>query len=433
MNKSTSFSIAIAAILLTGCGTAKLTPVDPASLNIQGLPKSAKPKELKESKKSIERIVVSMNNYVPNNVDIASKKSLIKQNSRVVISIPASKKTDTNTKDKEVSSFKTAGYFNIAEQYVEKSLIRKGFDIIDRARLEAKIRDLNKISVGDIHSNNMFDKAEVIRAAKSGEVRADYIIQINNVNVSYNKDNYVDLTQIKEIQDYIQERDIKFGNEGSINTFPKYSYVPMYVSQFNAKMTDVQSGSVIWIGNNLNDSRSAKNSKIEFTIQKVPSNIESMNKSINKFNNDINQNYKNLTKTYNALILETDYLSTTKEFKNEQAMMDYKNRHFNLLNRYKKAYANKRSEYIELASTEPKALSSTIKYTYTVIDKQVIPLIKNENTDGKDISQFERDMIRKHKDEIVSKLISDTIETIKIQGNIVAKYITPELNKPVID
>jgi len=89
---------------------------------------------------------------------IMRRGAVVRPGSSVVISVPASiyqrtQRTPGHGVADELG-FRTDGYFNVLEQYIERGLIAAGFHVKDRAKFEAKLRDLR-------------DSGDVVRRADS--------------------------------------------------------------------------------------------------------------------------------------------------------------------------------------------------------------------------------------------------------------------------
>lgn len=174
---------------------------------------------------------------------------------------------NTNAYDK---IFRTDGYYNEAEQAIEKALLRIGFNVLDRSKFEAKLRDLRdkanerpwwyhdwtedllesgeydvlkeqykkQLESGTItpkqyveiinevdkqsqrglpgkkrEEDEMNDIAEVIRASQTGADQADYLLQISDVTVADAGDRHVKIKDNEEVQTFVGiHHGLKFGD-----------------------------------------------------------------------------------------------------------------------------------------------------------------------------------------------------------------------------
>ena len=225
---------------------------------------------------------------------VLSPSANIRPRSSVVIDVPA----DIEGAESGNADFTTRNYFNFAEQAIEKQLLLNGFVVKDRSKFEAILRDLrdcngpywyschsidpaiepvlreleNKRESGQISAvdyayqvrefrnkfkitqqtgkrseNELADTSEVIRAASASETRADYILQISDFDTLDEKEETVYLLTNPEFRVFMEKHpDVrrKYSDE-------KHSYYPCDLVQasLNAKLIEVASGNIVWIGN----------------------------------------------------------------------------------------------------------------------------------------------------------------------------------------
>jgi hypothetical protein len=195
----------------------------------------------------------------------------IRSGSSVVISVPSNfltemmEKNAENLKDskqldrakRSMDLYNTSGYFNYAEQQIEKELIRVGFTVLDRAKFEAKLRELR--SPNGINRTEMIDISEVIRAAQSGENRADYVLQINQLKLNRESVSQ-EIRKSAPIQQFIDKY------PEIANAVPDQYNFPEYAATFNAKLIEVATGRIVWVGGHTVTSRNIIERDIQLTL-----------------------------------------------------------------------------------------------------------------------------------------------------------------------
>jgi len=143
-----------------------------------------------------------------------------------------SKEMIDSKKSNDVDLYSTSGYYNFVEEQIEKSLIKCGFNVIDRSKFEAK------------YSGNKRLKhiSDVIRAAQEGEIRSDYVLQINVLKIGIVKKhiNIIDNSEIYSL--LIDDPSLK-------EQILEFQSIPIVSVQFNAKLIDVPTGQIVWLGN----------------------------------------------------------------------------------------------------------------------------------------------------------------------------------------
>ncbi len=267
---------------------------------------------------------------------VLSRQHMISSGASVVISVPSeyAKRQSEYRRQRDGSEYSTDAFFNEAEQQIERSLIQHGFRVLSREKFEAKLRDMRDASINTSLKNDKnvgsrkiyektlnekllneeispdeyakklkdYDKAtqtastgssekgrqeltdisEVIRAAQTGDVQSDYILQINRfdkaqlVPYTVNLEHYDEykklIDQFPEVQQTLFEK-------------RKQTCVSFEVS-LNAKLIDVETGDIVWIGeHSINNASSNKNLPIfNVTVAKSVNNeyeVQSIVDSLN--------------------------------------------------------------------------------------------------------------------------------------------------------
>ena len=200
-----------------------------------------------------------------------------------------------NQNAKEIYS--TTGYYNYAENQIEKELLRIGFNVVDRSKYLAKIKEIT--------SGGFEDVSDVIRlAAEDSTVKSDYILQINKL--AFGKDERVlYLSRYPEVKKYID----KFPQIAA--SVPKtYSY-PEYNVVFDGKLIEVRTGKIMWLGTHrINSGRvlfgEGMNVSINMNVRKYVSNENEIKEFI-EFQNTPEQRKKRYGKNVEIPAPEYDY------------------------------------------------------------------------------------------------------------------------------
>lgn len=238
--------------------------------------------------------------------------------------------------DEGISNFRTTGYFNRAEQQIVRSLIGKGFNVVDRSKFEAKLRDQreeasreyrqrdsdakkaeieaatnkkdagvltmdqwaaemkrieNKFNSGSSsngrkpgQSKELVDNSELIRAAQSGETQADFILQVNTFTTESTADEHLYLTSFKEIDEICQANPgLRTALERSGNGMITQ---PGFFGYLNAMLIDVQTGAIVWVGEHRVTTENVLKGgyTVKLPLSKTVSNGSALNKDIKDYN-----------------------------------------------------------------------------------------------------------------------------------------------------
>lgn len=263
-------------------------------------------------------------------------------NSSVVINVPEELFEHRSSSQAGKQEFKTAAFFNAAEQQIERELIRNGFHVLSRSKFEAKLRSLRdeaqclddidrcrelnttpeekvmlralkerfeagnmpyetylqrtnevyenskKGSVGQKREGNekeLTDISEVIRAAESGETRADYVLQINIFETDQKKNITENLLHIDSVRAYLRDNPgiaREFNNGNNLVTCETIQ------SHLNAKLVHVKTGEIAWIGeHSLNEySAGVQSVGFEFGKKRYVSNGKKIQRFIRRNNTE---------------------------------------------------------------------------------------------------------------------------------------------------
>lgn len=259
--------------------------------------------------------------------------------SSVVINVPARilQANADSSEDDEV--YKTKQFFNEAEQQIESTLIRSGFRVVSRAKLEAKLRNLRdesrcgvsygclrsqigpearpaldslkeKLEAGDLthaeyavqaqqlkadfetasagrsrseDEQELTDISEVVRATESGGVQADYILNINRFDTRLESKATRDLRKVLAFQQFV--RDHPAIREDFLDGHSEFSCAALG-ARLNGELVHVKTGEIVWIGEHeVNEFDSGvENITVEMGILKTPSNDHEVRRFVNKQN-----------------------------------------------------------------------------------------------------------------------------------------------------
>ena len=242
----------------------------------------------------------------------APREFAVPAQARVVISVPVVEEESipprtagpgfpgTTSEGGLPATFKTAGYFNKAEQQIEKSLIEKNFTVLDRSKFEAKLRDERdeRLAQGVARTQDvdvrrasagpeLVDISELIRAAQSGDVQAEYILQVNDFRTDPLSDRTVDLTELPDVQILCRQ------HPGLLETLASSPVrtvtLPGFAGLLNAKLIEVQSGAIRWVGEHRVDSPHVLEDglRIQLRVTKSVSNGEEIEAAYARFDQSV--------------------------------------------------------------------------------------------------------------------------------------------------
>jgi len=233
------------------------------------------------------------------------------------------------------TTFSTAEYFNKAEQQIEKSLLRKNFIVMDRSKFEAKLRDRREKDRGSSDSearqseinnieelslakritskektkmlqemenkygtrsksggreagvNELVDISELIRAAQEGKNQADYILQVNSFDIGPISDRQLYISEQPKIQPLLLEHPALID---AMDTVGAATIVqPGYFGYLNAKLIDVKTGSIVWVGEHRVESENVTDINVSLTMSRQVDNESQVQGAVKSYNYSLNQ------------------------------------------------------------------------------------------------------------------------------------------------
>lgn len=449
-------------IFCSGCATQRMAPPlftsaphqEPLdSLGILKIPKAPSSVSI-----SLTIRIPQQNTSVDTKNCVMRRDAVVKLGSSVVISVPASFYQQSQESKwqgiaKEIG-FKTDGYFNVLEQYIERSLISIGLNVKDRSKFEAKLRDLRDNGKDDSYTialanlqkelnagkltqdqfaeqagqlrdklldaagsstvgrKEMIDISEVIRAAQDGDVMADYILQVNDLAVEPYTGSPLQLGTQPEVQKILRENSgLRLGAPGEDGAIPVTLKQPWVQARFNAKLIDVKTGSIDWIGEYSIDSLAVlKNGvRIVIGIRKRPSNAKSIIRGIQDYNTALQTAYdkagsakSQLDSAYHDAMQEKSYYGLPEEEKKLQA--DRRRS----VQQAEELFAQQLSAYRSVAQSKPDEFTMEWTYAYDVDEPIVVPNLLRSHTEE------EGRRLLEHVKDLGSKVTHDLLRTIII-------------------
>ena len=473
---------AVGAVLASGCATRQTLPP-----LFTSAPRHAAPGELELLEvpvvPELEKVplvlrIPQQKAEVDAENHIMGRDAVIKPGSSVVISVPNALNQKSEEKDGKTAKgneedkasgnfeFQTDGYFNVMEQCIERGLISIGLNVKDRSKFEAKLRDMRDSGTADSYAialadlqkelnagrltldqfteqskqlqerlldskgksqedrKEMKDISEVIRAAQDGSVMADYILQVNAAAVEPYRGMPLQLGLFPETQKLLRDNPgLRLGAAGEKGCIP--SSIPRQWAQarFNAKLIDVKTGSIDWIGEYRIDSLAVLKEGIQIgiNVRKRTANAKSITGAIEDYNRALEiahrralADERELDSAYDAAMEPVDYRpinppcilpifpQSTEEGDSRQAARREK------VDRCESSYEFSLAAYRDLVRDAPEEANMDWAYDYDVDQPIVIPDLLRPRTE-EDARNLEE-----HVKALGLKVTRDLLATIKI-------------------
>lgn len=439
-------------IMGAGCATPQTRTVEPLFTEMPKMDTPAEPRLLKVPAppplKAIPLVIkipkkattVSAENAV------MRRGATIKAGSSVVISMPsvAQRQLDDAARSKETAAqggvattgFRTDGYFNMLENCSERELTSVGLFVKDRSKFEAKLRDLhdgitpaktaagseNTQSVGglspfkndgELKRQELYDLPELIRAAQDGEVMADYILQVSDLSVRPYTGEPLQLSTRPEVQAVLNEAPgLRVGGEKENgDSIPATLNQPWMTAHFNAKLINVKTGTIDWIGDYNVESLSVLDDgmTILIGIRRLTENAKAIVSAITAYNDQLSASRRDALETKGEL--QTVYVSAMESVQyqgEEYAGVRIQNERKERVTAAEQAYAKKLRAYSSVWEQQPPEAKMDWTYYYVVDQPVANPDLANTKTEK------EAQRLAHHIQQMVSKLTRDLFSTIKV-------------------
>jgi len=474
---SQSLYILLASGFISGCSSKIFEPIYTELPTLPSAPTISLVEERETPAAVREQLVISLKQESKPGEDEffnnpgAERKSDGKSPS-VILSVPEEPK-DGNTLQKTQGTvnyldevFKTVGYYNEAEQAIEVALLRKGFNVLDRSKFEAKLRNMrdrannsnywwssynsliekkdyqvckdilaNQVKDGiitqteylkrlaEIDQNSqlgwggskrsedeMNDIAEVIRVAETGNTQASYILQINSVSVSEAGHRPVEIRNKPEVVSFLEANPgIQFGKEN--NMIPFTVDARGLQVMFSAKLIDINTGSIVWLGTHEIESWVAEDIKIVFDIQRSVNNGEEVNNGIRKHNTAIRSKSDEISKLTKELKEAYELAMVKQKFDSKSDVSRHKNELQQKIKNLEVAIDTKQKELARLVDYKPAELDREWTYAYVVSKPTILPDLL---ADGEKSIEGQQTLL-KHRRELIKVVTQQLIDTITIK------------------
>lgn len=171
-------------------------------------------------------------------------------------------------------------------QAIETALLRHGFAVLDQAGVDARIRALrDSLGAPPVAPGRTPDLSQVIRAVQSGDRPADYLFLIERFAVLPAVDRELAVGSRPEARAHAEQNPgLRIGD--GVGQLPRSIPTRWYRAELSARLLDVGTGSIVWLGSHDLESPDAERDGISVRIQteRRVANVESINGAITDWN-----------------------------------------------------------------------------------------------------------------------------------------------------
>jgi hypothetical protein len=386
--------------------------------------------------------------------------TVVRSGASVVISVPSATyqppQDGASLRAGDDAGLGSEGSFGALEQYVERGLLAAGLQVKDRAKFEAKLRDardaaksrgsadgfsialeslkrdldggkitrdeftdkvrqlrdkLADDSAGSRPRAELTDVSELIRAAQDGDVMADYVLQVNELDVTRYAGAPLQLAARPEVQAaLVANPGLRVGGEPG-KSIPATLPQPWAQARFDAKLIDAKTGSIDWIGEYAVDSLAVLDGGVTITIgaRRRTVNANAVTAPVAEYDDRVRDAHKRAAAARSEL--EKAYASAMQPLRNDgpaekgEAMQNARRADVETAERN---YQTALAAYQETVRKEPAEAHAQWTYEYDVDAPVVSPDLFNPK------SEEERLQLVDHVKALASKVTRELLGAIKV-------------------
>jgi hypothetical protein len=356
-------------------------------------------------------VVLEQTDPMVSNENAIMRRGLtIKSGSSVVISVPQAE-PDTVERTNSEYDFKTDGYFNILEQYIERGLLSVGLQVKDRSKFEQKLRDLRGGDGDSSGANELQGMVDLLIAAQDGDVMADYILQVNDGVVERYTGEPLQLGKLPVVQEaLLRNPGLRVGNIKG-KTIPSTLKQAWWLASFNGKLINSKTGSIDWIGDYSIESLAASIGGIQITIgvRRYVANSKEVMAKIDGYNNSIQKAYQDSAQARKQLVNEYERASQEISWEGDKSVgQSLKNRVIANVSKAKENYQNKLHLYRSKVNDKPPSSDLKWVYDFTVDTPIISPDFLKTDTDE------EKRFVDGHIKRLADKVTRELLQTVVV-------------------
>lgn len=469
---SACFGLVGICLLFAGCATEKartapaLFNVAPAVTQMPSQELLAMPAKPNADPVQLKLVLPQTQPKVGSENSVMRRGAQLEESASIVISVPSwlsGNNGEAHAAEYSQTEFSTADNFHILEQFVEKGLLMSGFHVKDRSKFEAKLRDLrdadpdqwwrrrsadsdvgalkeeldkalenDEISMEEYteqlvqareqlsdkrygknrDKNEVSDISELIRAAQDGDVQADYILQVNDLEIKFAPSTRkINIKSFPETSAFLAENPgLRVSEKIDPHALPATIPQQWMVAIFNAKLISVKTGSIDWIGEYSIDSRAVIDGGIQIMIdvRKEAENGKAIENDVADYNDRVRKTYSRAQQAYREL---SNVSRETASSISYYGLPDDAERHRKKLqdkyNASKVAYEQAKGAYIKVAMDADSAVTHEWDISYLVDDPHLDPDFTSREGAGSP------EQLMEHFRKLGSKITTDLISSIQ--------------------
>lgn len=297
-------------------------------------------------------------------------------------------------------------------QAVETALLRHGFAVLDQTGIDRRITALrDSLGAPPVAPGRTPDLAQVIRAVQSGERPADYLFLVERFTVSPASDRALEIGGLPETRAHAEQNPgLRIGD--AVGEIPTRIPSRWYRTQISARLLDVGTGSIVWLGSHDVESPDAEPDGIVVRIstERRVANVDRINGGIADWNE------RTAEMAQEARLLQGEIRdvyavgSEARTFDSEEAALAWQRSTRAEADRLEREYRDLLERLNELASSPPVEYEMEWDTYYVVDTPRLDPDFSSDGAE--DAARGER--IEAHLERLVRTVATSLINTIVI-------------------
>jgi len=297
-------------------------------------------------------------------------------------------------------------------QVIETALLRHGFAVLDQTGIERRIDALrDSLGAPPLAPGRTPDLSQVIRAVQSGERPADYLFLVERFSVTPASDRALDIGGLPETRAHAEQNPGLRIGEG-VGEIPDRVPTRWYRAEMSARLLDVGTGSIVWLGSHDVESPDAEPDGILVRIatERRVANVESINGAITDWNErtaELAREARDLREEIRAVYVEG---SQSRTFESEEAALAWTRSTAADADRLERSYRDLIERLSELAASPPAEVALPWDMYYVVESPKLDPDFSSEGSG----SAARGEQIEAHLERLVRAVATALVNTIVI-------------------
>jgi hypothetical protein len=392
-------TVVFAAVALAACGTPTAEPVFsvapqlPAIPEVRPLPPRDPPPPIRDT--LVLRITPG--SIAPDEFDVVNSPGAVR---------------DDEARRPSVVVFGAVGLSTRGRSAVESALLRHGFSVLEQSAVEQRLDEIrDSVEAIPPPPGGMPDMSRVLAAAQSVPSPADYLFQVERLVVEASDDRSLRIGNRPETRAHV-EANPGLSVGGDAGQVPSELPSRWYRTEMSARLLDVGTGSIVWLGSHDLESPDAEPDGLEVRIatERVVADVGRINAALAVWNDSATALAANATSVREEIREVYAEGSTSREFDSDEAALAWQRQTIAAADRLERRYRDLVEALSRLTSAPPSEYREPWTFRYVVSPPVVDPDLAPDGL----AEQGRSRLIDAHLDRLVRAVAASLVNTIVI-------------------